>query len=201
MSADSDEPIEISAERIDVSGKSSEFSGEVQIKFRDGTEKNFLSPITTKPWGTCIPKLAEVEAPTEGQRDSQHLYSEPHYIRMDQGEVHTLKAAGLKASDIDYWEINEAFAVVALYAIRELGLDPDRVNVKGGGIAIGHPLGATGGRLVGTLARILREKGGRYGCATMCCGGGQGVAMIIEQVQHPMPGPIEDPGRSISRGE
>jgi acetyl-CoA C-acetyltransferase len=91
-----------------------------------------------------------------------------------------LKAAGLKASDIDYWEINEAFAVVALYAIRELGLDPDRVNIKGGGIAIGHPLGATGGRLVGTLARILQEKGGRYGCATMCCGGGQGVAMIIE---------------------
>lgn len=91
-----------------------------------------------------------------------------------------LDAIGLKASDIDYWEINEAFAVVALYAIREFGLDPDRVNVKGGGIAIGHPLGATGGRLVGTLARILREKGGRYGCATMCCGGGQGVAMIIE---------------------
>jgi acetyl-CoA C-acetyltransferase len=91
-----------------------------------------------------------------------------------------LKVAGLDASDIDYWEINEAFAVVALYAIRELGLDPERVNVKGGGIAIGHPLGATGGRLVGTLARILQQKGGRYGCATMCCGGGQGVAMIIE---------------------
>ena len=91
-----------------------------------------------------------------------------------------LDAIGLEASDIDYWEINEAFAVVALYAIRELGLDPERVNVKGGGIAIGHPLGATGGRLVGTLARILKEKGGRYGCATMCCGGGQGVAMIIE---------------------
>ena len=91
-----------------------------------------------------------------------------------------LDAIGLEASDIDYWEINEAFAVVALYTIRELGLDPDRVNVKGGGIAIGHPLGATGGRLVGTLARILREKGGRYGCATMCVGGGQGVAMIIE---------------------
>lgn len=91
-----------------------------------------------------------------------------------------LAAAGLQASDIDFWEINEAFAVVALYAIRELGLDPDRVNVKGGGIAIGHPLGATGGRLVGTLARILRQEGGRYGCATMCVGGGQGVAMIIE---------------------
>ena len=66
-----------------------------------------------------------------------------------------LDAIGLEASDIDYWEINEAFAVVALYAIRVLGLDPERVMVKGGGIALGHPLGATGGRLVGTLARIL----------------------------------------------
>jgi acetyl-CoA C-acetyltransferase len=91
-----------------------------------------------------------------------------------------LKAAGLAASDIDFWEINEAFAVVVLYAIRELGIDPAKVNVKGGGIAIGHPLGATGGRLVGTLARILQAEGGRYGCATMCCGGGQGVAIIIE---------------------
>lgn len=94
--------------------------------------------------------------------------------------LRALKAAGLEASDIDYWEINEAFAVVALYAIRELGIDPDKVNVKGGGIAIGHPLGATGGRLVGTLARTLKKEGGRYGCATMCVGGGQGVAMIIE---------------------
>lgn len=94
--------------------------------------------------------------------------------------LRALDAAGLQASDIDYWEINEAFAVVALYAIRELGIDPDRVNVKGGGIAIGHPLGASGGRLVGTLARILQAEGGRYGCATMCVGGGQGVAMIIE---------------------
>ncbi|MCA9075474.1 MAG: acetyl-CoA C-acetyltransferase [Planctomycetaceae bacterium] len=92
-----------------------------------------------------------------------------------------LDAAGLKAEDIDFWEINEAFAVVALYAIQELGIDPEKVNVRGGGIAIGHPLGASGGRLVGTLARILNEEQGRYGCATMCVGGGQGVAMIIER--------------------
>ncbi len=92
-----------------------------------------------------------------------------------------LESAGLDAQDIDFWEINEAFAVVALYAIQELGIAPEKVNVKGGGIAIGHPLGASGGRLVGTLARILNEEGGRYGCATMCCGGGQGVAMIIER--------------------
>ena len=95
-----------------------------------------------------------------------------------------LDAAGLEASDIDYWEINEAFAVVALYAIKELGIDPDKVNVKGGAIAIGHPLGATGGRLVGTLARILQQEGGRYGCATMCVGAGQGVAMIIENLEN-----------------
>lgn len=92
-----------------------------------------------------------------------------------------LESAGLKAEDIDFWEINEAFAVVALYAIKELGLDPDRVNVRGGGIAIGHPLGASGGRLIGTLARILEQENGRYGCATMCVGGGQGVTTIIER--------------------
>jgi acetyl-CoA C-acetyltransferase len=92
-----------------------------------------------------------------------------------------LKAAGLQAKDIDYWEINEAFAVVPLYCIKELGLNPDRVNVMGGGLAIGHPLGATGVRLVGTLARILGAKGGRYGLANACVGGGQGVATIIER--------------------
>ena len=93
-----------------------------------------------------------------------------------------LEKIDLKASDIDYWEINEAFAIVALYAIQELGLDPDTVNVMGGGTAIGHPLGATGVRLVGTLARILEKKNGRWGCATACCGGGQGVATIIERL-------------------
>jgi acetyl-CoA acyltransferase len=92
-----------------------------------------------------------------------------------------LEKAGLKASDIDYWEINEAFAIVALNCIQQLGLDPDTVNVKGGGIAIGHALGATGVRLTGTLARILNEKNARYGCANACVGGGQGVAVIIER--------------------
>lgn len=92
-----------------------------------------------------------------------------------------LEKAGLEAKDIDYWEINEAFCIVALNCIRELGIDPERVNVMGGGTAIGHPLGASGVRLVGTLARILELKGGRYGCANMCCGGGQGVAVIIER--------------------
>lgn len=92
-----------------------------------------------------------------------------------------LAAAGLEVKDIDFWEINEAFAIVVLNCIRELGIDPERVNVMGGGLAIGHPLGATGVRLVGTLARILQAKGGRYGLANACVGGGQGVATIIER--------------------
>ncbi len=92
-----------------------------------------------------------------------------------------VEKAGLQVSDIDYWEINEAFCIVALNCIKELGLDPDTVNVMGGATAIGHPLGATGIRLVGTLARILETRDGRYGCANACVGGGQGVATIIER--------------------
>lgn len=95
-----------------------------------------------------------------------------------------LKAAGLDAGDIDFWEINEAFSIVVLYAMRELGLDPGKINVMGGSLAIGHPLGATGIRIVGTLARILEKKSGRYGMATACCGGGQGVATLIERASY-----------------
>ncbi|MCB2190177.1 MAG: acetyl-CoA C-acetyltransferase [Deltaproteobacteria bacterium] len=104
---------------------------------------------------------------------------------MGQGPVpaslKALEKLGMSPGDIDYWEINEAFAIVALNCIKELGLDPERVNVMGGGLAIGHPLGATGNRLIGTLARILETKGARWGCANACVGGGQGVATIIER--------------------
>jgi acetyl-CoA acetyltransferase family protein len=93
-----------------------------------------------------------------------------------------LDKAGLSAGDIDFWEINEAFSVVVLHCIQEFGLNPERVNIHGGALAIGHPLGATGIRLVGTLARILAEQEGRFGCATACVGGGQGVSVIIERL-------------------
>lgn len=92
-----------------------------------------------------------------------------------------LKHAGIEAKDVDYWEINEAFAIVALNAIKELGIDRTKVNVKGGGIALGHPLGATGTRLVGTLARTLNWEDGQYGLANACIGGGQGIATVIEK--------------------
>ncbi|MHA1227085.1 MAG: acetyl-CoA C-acetyltransferase [Candidatus Hodarchaeales archaeon] len=92
-----------------------------------------------------------------------------------------LKKAGLEAKDIDFWEINEAFAVVALNCIKALGIDRSKVNVKGGAIAIGHPLGATGTRLVGTLARTLEWEDGQIGLANACIGGGQGIATVIEK--------------------
>jgi len=95
-----------------------------------------------------------------------------------------LKHAGLTIDDIAYWEINEAFGIVGLNWVHEMGLDDrlDNINIKGGAISIGHPIAATGPRIVGTLARILKEKNAKLGLATMCCGGGQGTAMIIENV-------------------
>jgi 3-oxoadipyl-CoA thiolase len=93
-----------------------------------------------------------------------------------------LGRAGLGVGDLDLVELNEAFAAQALPCIRELGLDPARVNIYGGAIALGHPLGASGARLLTTLVHALRRTGGRYGLATMCIGVGQGIAMIVENV-------------------
>jgi acetyl-CoA acetyltransferase family protein len=91
-----------------------------------------------------------------------------------------LARAGIDAADIDLVELNEAFASQSLVVIRELGLDPARVNVNGGAIAIGHPLGMSGARLVVTLLHELRRRGGRYGLATLCVGVGQGQAALFE---------------------
>ncbi|MFN2509853.1 MAG: acetyl-CoA C-acetyltransferase [Pyrinomonadaceae bacterium] len=93
-----------------------------------------------------------------------------------------LERAGLKLSDIDLIEVNEAFAAQYLAVEKELGLDRSRTNVNGGAIALGHPLGATGTRLVLTVLHELHRRGGRYGLATACIGGGQGIAMIVERV-------------------
>ncbi len=90
--------------------------------------------------------------------------------------------AGLKISDIDLFEINEAFAAVTMIAIKTLGIDPGKVNVNGGAVAIGHPLGASGARLTATLVRELCKRQARYGLATLCIGGGEAVAVIFERV-------------------
>ncbi|MDP2699112.1 thiolase family protein [Thalassospira sp.] len=91
-----------------------------------------------------------------------------------------LKRAGITASDLDIVELNEAFSSQAMVSIRELGLDPKIVNIDGGAIALGHPLGATGARIVGKAASLLKREGGKYALASQCIGGGQGIATILE---------------------
>jgi len=93
-----------------------------------------------------------------------------------------LARAGLSVADLDVVEINEAFSSQALACIRDLGLDPAKVNLDGGGLAIGHPLGATGARITGKAAALLARENGRYALATQCIGGGQGIATILERV-------------------
>jgi acetyl-CoA acetyltransferase family protein len=93
-----------------------------------------------------------------------------------------LERAGISAADLDLVELNEAFASQSLACIDELGLDPQRVNVNGGAIALGHPLGMSGGRLITMLVHELVRTGGRYGLATMCIGVGQGIATVIERI-------------------
>ncbi|MEZ5120540.1 MAG: acetyl-CoA C-acetyltransferase [Solirubrobacterales bacterium] len=90
-----------------------------------------------------------------------------------------LERAGLRAEDIDLWEINEAFASVALNSVRVLGIDEEKVNVNGGAVALGHPIGASGARILGSLILELRRRGGGLGCAAICSGGGQGDAVIV----------------------
>jgi acetyl-CoA acetyltransferase len=99
-----------------------------------------------------------------------------------------LDRTGVQLTDIDVIELNEAFAAQALACLRELGLpdDAENVNPNGGAIAIGHPLGMTGARLVGTVAREMAERDGRYGLATMCIGVGQGIAMLLERTDNPL---------------
>ena len=93
-----------------------------------------------------------------------------------------LAKAGLTVDDLDLIEINEAFAAVVLRFVRDMGLDLEKVNVNGGAIAMGHPLGATGAMILGTLVDELERTGGRYGLATLCVGGGMGIATVVERV-------------------
>jgi acetyl-CoA C-acetyltransferase len=92
-----------------------------------------------------------------------------------------LERARLTLDQIDVFELNEAFAVQSVAVVRELGIDPARVNVHGGAIALGHPIGASGARVLTTLLYALRHRQGRYGLASLCVGGGMGVAMVVER--------------------
>ena len=124
-----------------------------------------------------LPKLARIKAiATTGL--------EPEIMGMGPVEA-TRKAmdrAGISIGDVDVMELNEAFASQALACIHELGIDPDKVNLDGGAIAIGHPLGASGARITGKAAANLKREGGKYAVAAMCIGGGQGIATVLEAV-------------------
>ncbi|HTY42120.1 MAG TPA: acetyl-CoA C-acetyltransferase [Thermoanaerobaculia bacterium] len=99
------------------------------------------------------------------------------------GAVQKLLAkAGLRVADVDLWEVNEAFAAVAMAAIQELSLDPAKVNVRGGAVALGHPIGASGARILTTLIHALRREGKKRGIAAICIGGGEATAMLVETV-------------------
>jgi acetyl-CoA C-acetyltransferase len=121
-----------------------------------------------QPWATIVAQGAVAD-------DFPYLARTPA-----KAALQALEKAGLDASDIDLWEINEAFASVVLNSIRMLGIDENRVNVNGGAIALGHPIGASGARILGSLVLELRRRGGGLGCAAICSGGGQGDAVIVE---------------------
>jgi acetyl-CoA C-acetyltransferase len=118
--------------------------------------------------------LAEIVAHAQSADDFAYLARTPASAAKK-----ALEKAGLQPGDIDLWEINEAFASVTLNSIRMLGIDEDRVNVNGGAVALGHPIGASGARILGALVHELRRRGGGLGCAAICSGGGQGDALIL----------------------
>jgi acetyl-CoA C-acetyltransferase len=121
------------------------------------------------------PALARIVASGEVADDFAYLARTPA-----KAAKIALEKAGLKADQIDLWEINEAFASVAINSVRMLGIEDERVNVNGGAIALGHPIGASGARILTTLVYELRRRGGGLGCAAICSGGGQGDAVIVE---------------------
>ena len=132
--------------------------------------------VSSDAWAAAHGKevLAELVAQAQVADDFAYLARTPAGAARK-----ALEKAGLEPEDIDLWEINEAFASVTLNSIRVLGLDEDRVNVNGGAVALGHPIGASGARIIATLVHELRRRGGGLGCAAICSGGGQGDAVIV----------------------
>jgi acetyl-CoA C-acetyltransferase len=133
--------------------------------------------LSSQEWAQANGKeaLAEIVAHAQSANDFAYLATTPASAAKK-----ALEKAGLQPGDIDLWEINEAFASVTLNSIRMLGIDEERVNVNGGAVALGHPIGASGARILGSLVHELRRRGGGYGCAAICSGGGQGDALILK---------------------
>ncbi len=133
--------------------------------------------VASDEWASANGKeaLAEIVAHAQTANDFAYLATTPASASQK-----ALEKAGLTAEDIDLWEINEAFSSVALQSVRLLGIDEEKVNVNGGAVALGHPIGASGARILGSLILELRRRGGGYGVAAICSGGGQGDAVIVK---------------------
>jgi acetyl-CoA C-acetyltransferase len=133
--------------------------------------------LSSDEWASANGKevLAEIVAHAQSANDFAYLATTPASAAKK-----ALEKAGLQPGDIDVWEINEAFASVTLNSIRMLGIEEERVNVNGGAVALGHPIGASGARILGAIVHELRRRGGGYGCAAICSGGGQGDAVILK---------------------
>ena len=156
--------------------------------FREGGSVTAGNSSQINDGAACVVVMSNEEARRQGREPLARIVTsaaagvEPGYMGI--GPIpatrRALERAGLSPADIDLVELNEAFASQVLASMRELGFSHDRLNVNGGAIAIGHPLGCSGARLIGTLAHELRRRGGRYAVATMCIGVGQGLAAVIE---------------------
>ncbi len=133
--------------------------------------------LSSDEWAVANGKeaLAEIVAHAQSANDFAYLATTPASAAKK-----ALDKAGLQPGDIDLWEINEAFASVTLNSIRSLGIDEDRVNVNGGAVALGHPIGASGARILTSIVLELRRRGGGLGCVAICSGGGQGDAVIVK---------------------
>ncbi len=124
-----------------------------------------------------MPKLAKILGHASYAHDPTYFTTAPIFAAQK-----VLQQLGLQAGDIDLWEINEAFAVVTMAAIKDLGLDPEKVNVHGGAVSMGHPIGASGARILTTLVHALKTHNKKYGCASICIGGGEAVAVVVENL-------------------
>jgi 3-oxoadipyl-CoA thiolase len=182
------DPVRIHSDEGPRSDTSVERLAALRPVFREGGTVTAGNSSQLNDGAACLVLASEEKAAELGRRPLARIVSsasagvDPAYMGI--GPVPStrkaLARAGLSAREIDLVELNEAFASQVLASMRELGFDRDRLNVNGGAIAIGHPLGCSGARLVGTLAWELRRRGGRYGVATMCIGVGQGMAAVVQ---------------------
>ena len=133
--------------------------------------------LSSDEWASSNGKeiLAEVVGQAQVANDFPYLATTPAMAAQK-----LLDKLGMNAGDVDLWEINEAFASVTLHSMRMLGIDEEKVNVNGGAVALGHPIGASGARILGALVHELRRRGGGYGMAAICSGGGQGDAVLLK---------------------